>query len=820
MTKDETRALLGRKELNISIIAKDQEDSQHNFSRFLTVDRCFLSFNLSVTVNEGSMPTRRRRLTTWLMVLLCLGSPGGFAACAQSFHAQGGAMPPHNTAAHFVAQELAKGSKPNRLVHEQSPYLLQHAFNPVDWYPWGEEAFARARAEDKPIFLSIGYSTCHWCHVMARESFADPEIAALLNQYFICIKVDREERPDVDQLYMAATQALSGGGGWPMSVFLTPELKPFYAGTYFPPDPRHGLPSFRQVLNSLHNIWVNNRAKVTDAAATLTEHLQETSVASAAVGIEAGVLERAVGLLEREFDRQHGGFGPAPKFPRPVTPNFLLQYHQRTGNEQALAMVLFTLRSMAAGGMYDHVGGGFHRYSVDKEWRVPHFEKMLYDQGQLVQNFWVAYQITGEPFYASVARDVLDYVLREMTSPEGGFFSAEDADSPDPADPAQHGEGLFYLWTEAEIMQLLGPEEGPVFAFHYGVQTNGNALQDPHGEFSGRNILYVAHTLEETAVRFDQTPDEVNALLDHGRATLFNARGKRPRPHLDDKIITAWNGHMLSALARGYQVTGEEKYHAAAVRAGRFILDHLQDRQDHTLLRRYRDGQAGLAGQLDDYAFFIQALLDLYEADLDVIWLEEAVQLMAKQITLFHDERGGGFFDTSGTDKSILVRMKSDYDGAEPTGNSITALNLLRLAQITDNEQWREMAITTMAAFGGRIAEYPAILPQMLVAYGFSRQKPRQLVIRGALSEQGTKGLLQVARRHYLPDTIVLLADGGRGQEWLAGYLPFVAEMNKLDNKPTAYLCQNYACSQPTNDPAVLEKMLTGPAIVDDEGRR
>ena len=718
-------------------------------------------------------------------------------------------MPGTNTVAELVAQELARGKRPNRLVHEQSPYLLQHAFNPVGWYPWGEEAFARARAEDKPIFLSVGYSTCHWCHVMAQESFADPATAALLNEHFIAIKVDREERPDVDQLYMAATQALSGGGGWPMSVFLTPDLKPFYGGTYFPPEPRHNLPSFRQVLTSIHGLWRDKRDKVLASAAAVTDHLRaQSSVVADPALLDETVLTQGYRLLASEYDPAFGGFGRQPKFPRPVVFNFLLRHYDRTREEQARDMALVTLRRMAAGGMYDHVGGGFHRYSVDQAWRVPHFEKMLYDQGQLAMAYLEAYQLTRDPFYASVAADVLDYVLRDLGSPEGGFYSAEDADSPDPDQPERHGEGLFYLWTEAEILRLLGPGTGAVFCYHYGVAKNGNAPDDPHGEFAGRNILYVAHTLEETARQFDQTPAEVSELLDQGRARLFNARSERPRPHLDDKIITAWNGHMISALARGYQVLGTEKYRDAAVRAGHFFLNQMRDRENGTLGRRYREGQAGLAGQLDDYAFLVQALLDLYEADFTVAWLDAAVALTEKQIALFHDPQAGGFFDTSETEKNLLVRMKADYDGAEPTGNSIAALNLLRLAQVTANDQWRVMAEKTIAAFSHRLQEYPPILPQMLVAYDFSRQAPRMLIIAGERDEEGTQQLLGVVRRRFLPGLVVLLVDEKGGRNWFNQRLPFVEGMTRLDNRATAHLCQSYTCNPPTIDPAVLEQQL------------
>ncbi|MFZ5762683.1 MAG: thioredoxin domain-containing protein [Thermodesulfobacteriota bacterium] len=717
-----------------------------------------------------------------------------------------------NTAAEYIARELARGRKANRLLHEQSPYLLQHAFNPVPWYPWGEEAFARARAEDKPIFLSIGYSTCHWCHVMARESFADPEIAALLGEHFVAVKVDREERPDIDQIYMAATQALSGGGGWPMSLFLTPDLEPFFAGTYFPPEPRHNLPSFRQLLISIHATWIGRREKVLESAAAITDHLRvQAAAAPGSALLDDNLLSQAYRLLEGDFDRDHGGFGRQPKFPRPVVLHFLLRHHVRTGEPAALDMVLLTLRRMAAGGIYDHVGGGFHRYAVDRAWRVPHFEKMLYDQGQLAVAYLEAYQLSGDPFYASVATDILDYVLRDLQDPAGGFYSAEDADSPDPADAERHGEGLFYLWSEAEVLDLLGPGAGRLFCYHYGIESAGNAPDDPHGEFAGRNILHVARSLEETARHFDQTPAEVAELLDQGRARLFVARSRRPRPHLDDKILTAWNGHMISALARGFQVLGGERYRSAAVRAGRFFLDRMTAPEGGALLRRYRAGHAGLAGQLDDYAFFIQALLDLYNVDFDVAWLKSALKLTERQITLFHDPREGGFYDVADTDPTLLFRTRADYDGAEPTGNSVAALNLLRLARTLGVETWERMAGQTIAAFARRLQEYPASLPLMLAAYDLFRRPPRHLVITGRAEEEGVGRLLDVVRRRFLPDLTVLLADGGPGQEWLSRSLPFVATMGKIGGRPTAYLCQGYVCGEPTTEPAELESQLAGP---------
>ena len=708
----------------------------------------------------------------------------------------------------FIDQQLAQGKTPNRLIKEKSPYLLQHAFNPVAWFPWGEEAFALARKENKPIFLSIGYSTCHWCHVMAHESFENPEVARLLNEYFVCIKVDREERPDLDQLYMAAVQALTGHGGWPMSVFLTPDLQPFYGGTYFPPEGRHGLPGFAEVLEAVHDAWHNRPEKILASAAQITDHLREKATDSGEATIDPEIFTKAFRQIGGEYDPEFGGFGRAPKFPRPVLFNFLLRHAARTGEPQSLNMTYVTLRKMAAGGMYDHLGGGFHRYSVDGQWRVPHFEKMLYDQGQLAAAYLEAFQVGQDPFYANVAQDILDYVLRDMTSPEGGFYSAEDADSVQAGNPEVHGEGLFYLWTKGEIVSILGQEHGEIFSFHYGVLEAGNALEDPQEEFVGKNILYVAHPLGETAERFHLSEEELSGLLERSRQKLKAAREQRPKPHLDDKIITSWNGHMISALARAAQVLGEKRYLAAAERAAGFIRARLYDPAAGTLFRRYRDGEAGLNGQLDDYAFLVNSLLDLYEASFDIAWLQLAMALTEKQIVLFGDEVQGGFFETSGADHSVLVRLKADYDGAEPTGNSVSALNLLRLAWITGKEEWRQRGGATIKAFGNRLNEYPPILPQMLVAHDFEGSKPRQFVVAGKLGRPDTEIMLAMIRKRFLPGKIVLLADGGPGQEFLRQYQPMLAELPAQEHKAVVYLCENFSCRLPTSDLAELATRL------------
>ncbi|MCB2182526.1 MAG: thioredoxin domain-containing protein [Desulfobulbaceae bacterium] len=712
------------------------------------------------------------------------------------------------SASTFVEKQLALGKKSNSLINEQSPYLLQHAFNPVDWMPWGEEAFARAKKENKPIFLSIGYSTCHWCHVMAHESFEDDEIAAYLNSHFICIKVDREERPDVDRIYMAATQAISGGGGWPMSVFLTADRKPFYAGTYFPPRAAMGRHGFLDLLQSINTAWQQDPSRIMEGARSLNDHLQTLSRGQKGA-VELTVLDKAFAQQQELYDKKHAGFGPAPKFPRPVVFNFLLRWYKRTGDTEALDMTLDTLRQMAQGGMYDLLGGGFHRYSVDDQWRVPHFEKMLYDQAQLAVSYFEAYQLSGDPFFLRIGKEVLDYVRRDMTDEKGGFYSAEDADSQEPDNPADHGEGAFYTWKAKELKQILGDETAEIFSFLYGVQPAGNALADPLHEFQGKNIFYQAGTVDEASKKFTKGRAEIEALVAEARQKLFAERGNRPRPHLDDKVICSWNGLMISAFAKGYQITRDGVYLESAKRAADFILATLYDPKENTLLRRYRNGEAGLGAQLDDYAFFVQGLLDLYQVCFENLYLQKAILLTGKQLDLFEDREGGGFFETTGTDATLLVRMKNDYDGAEPAANSVAAMNLLRLAPLGFTD-WHQKGEETIFSLAGQINRYPLALPQMLAALDFHGNKPRQVVIAGNSKSEDTEKMIATVHSLYLPNTIVLLADGGEGQAFLAKKMPSIAALTPQGGRACAYVCQNFTCSMPTTDVKKLLKMLAG----------
>jgi uncharacterized protein YyaL (SSP411 family) len=719
------------------------------------------------------------------------------------------------TSTHTVAEPTPPASEhTNRLAHEKSPYLLQHAHNPVDWYPWGEDAFAKARRENKPIFLSVGYSTCHWCHVMAHESFESEEVAAVMNREFVNIKVDREERPDVDRVYMTFVQATTGGGGWPMSVWLTPDLKPFVGGTYFPPEDRYGQPGFKKVLERIAAAWKDNHDKIVEQGGKIVAALRESqSVAAVRGKIDPAILDAAYEQIARSYDPKEGGFGSAPKFPRPVTLNFLTRFYARNPNsesgKQALEMALFTLRKMAAGGMHDHLGGGFHRYSVDRYWHVPHFEKMLYDQAQLATAYVDAFQITQDRQFESVARDILDYVPRDMTSKEGGFFSAEDADSLSEHGKPEHGEGAFYVWTKKEIDAALG-DAAEIFDFHYGVQSHGNAPEgsDLQDEFRGKNILIERHTIAETAKQFKKSEDEVRQSLERSRDKLSAIRTKRPRPHLDDKIIAAWNGLMISAYARAAQVLDEPRYLEIATRAAKFLRANLYDEKSKLLFRNYRDGRSVVEGFADDYAFVVQGLLDLYEASFDVEWLKFATQLQETQDRLFLDAKNGGYFTTSGKDASVLLRMKDDNDSAEPAASSVAALNLLRLAQIRGEREMEDRARKTIDAFGPTLSHFASAMPQMLVALDFSLSKPRQIVIAGKKDVPSTKALVTEVRRHFLPKAVLLLADGAEGQEYLGERNEAIRGMSMLNGKSAAYVCENFTCKTPVTESNQLADLL------------
>jgi uncharacterized protein len=700
----------------------------------------------------------------------------------------------------------------NRLIAEKSPYLQQHAHNPVDWYPWGAEAFDKARREDKAIFLSIGYSTCHWCHVMESESFSNPEIAAFMNAHFVSIKVDREERPDLDRIYMNYVIGVSEGG-WPMTLALTPDLKPFFGANYLPPDDREGELGLRTILRRIATLWETRRADAMKAAADGTQSLEGRSRATrgAAGSTDDDSLHRAYQDISASFDEGSGGFGGAPKFPRPVILNFLLRYHSRTGEPRALDMALQTLRGMARGGLHDHLGGGFHRYSTDRVWHVPHFEKMLYDQAQLAVAYVDAFQATGDLFFRDVARHTLDYVLRDMRDPGGGFYSAEDADSPIGARTQTAAEGAFYVWTFDEIRRLLG-RESDLFAYHYGIERQGNVPdeQDSQRELRGKNVLSERHSMADTAARFSTSEQDVRARLDAARQRLSNARPSRPRPPRDDKVLVAWNGLMLSALARAAQVLDAPVYRDAAVSAAQFVEGRLYDPKSGSLRRRYRDGDADIDALLEDYAFLIQGLLDLYEASFDMRWLSWAVRLQATQDAQFGDEAEGGYFSTRADAPHVIARAKEEYDGAEPSANSVSAMNLLRLWQLTERPEWRQRADATFRALSVRVGRSPSALPQLLAALDFARSRQKQIVIAGDRNAADTRALLRVVHQRFIPNKVLVLADNATAQSGLASLVRMIDGKGMQEGRATIYVCENYVCRLPTTDPRVASRLLDG----------
>ncbi|MBI4394582.1 MAG: thioredoxin domain-containing protein [Candidatus Omnitrophica bacterium] len=706
---------------------------------------------------------------------------------------------------------MAEGTFTNRLAKEKSPYLLQHATNPVDWYPWGEEAFQKARAENKPIFLSIGYSTCHWCHVMEEESFVDPQIAKVLNDHFVSIKVDREERPDVDHIYMQAVMAMTGSGGWPMSLFLTPELKPFYGGTYFPPQDRWGRPGFVAVLNAIHQKWSNDRESLLKSSEDLTQALRAETERRVIEKHELGkeTLQKAYEQLESRFESDRGGFSDAPKFPQGHVLSFLLRYWKRTNESQALEMVEKTLTEMAKGGMYDQLGGGFHRYSTDREWRVPHFEKMLYDQAVLSKAYLEAYQATGKSEYAEIAREIFDYVLRDMVDEKGAFYSAEDADSaPDPSKPNEKREGAFYVWPKEEIDTHLGKEKSEIFNDYFGVEVHGNAIHDPQGEFGNKNILYVAHSVEETAEKFSKSKEEIEKLLDESKKMLLKLRSQRPRPHLDDKVLTDWNGLMISSLAFGSRALNEPKYAEAAKKAADFLLSKMKDK-DGRLMHRYRDGEVSIPGFLEDYAFFTHGLIDLYEATFDPVYLEEAKFFTEEMIRLFWDEEHSGFFLAGRDSEKLIARSKELYDGATPSGNSIATLSLLRLGRLLVNRDFENRAQKTLESFSKELTQYPSGYSQMMVALDFAIGPSREIVIAG--DERDPK--VQVFRRtidsQFLPNQVMIFRPtAGGAQKKIELLSPFTKNQNMLNQQATVYVCKNYVCDLPITETEQLRNLL------------
>ncbi|MDE0468477.1 MAG: thioredoxin domain-containing protein [Candidatus Poribacteria bacterium] len=678
----------------------------------------------------------------------------------------------------------------NRLIHETSPYLLQHAHNPVDWYPWGEEALERAKHEQKPILLSIGYSACHWCHVMERESFENEEIAAVMNELFINIKVDREERPDLDEIYMNAVQVMTRQGGWPMTVFLTPDLKPFYGGTYYPPTDRYGRPGFPKVMEAVAEAFNDKKVQVLEQADQLTAQLNQISnvVDPHEHELTEQLMQNAFQHYHSQFDSHHGGFGNAPKFPPSMGLPFLLRYWHHSGNAYALEMVELTLEKMARGGMYDQLGGGFHRYSTDAHWLVPHFEKMLYDNAQLVVAYFEAFQATQKPFYRDIATETLDYVLREMYDAEnGGFYSTQDADS-------EGVEGKFFVWEPNDIEDIIGEENAEIFCEYYDIT--------PQGNFEGENILHVQTPPDIFARKLQMDVEKLEALLTEGRQKLFEEREKRIKPGLDDKILTSWNGIMIRGMAMGYQLTGKPEYLEACKKSAEFVLTTLS--QDNgLLLRTYRSGKSHLNAYLEDYSYFIAGLIALYEASFEQRWLTEAERLAHIMIDQFGDDAGDGFFFTGKAHETLIVQSKSAYDGATPSGASMAIHSLLRLAKHLDNSEFHDKAVETLKLYFHQMERMPTGSGQLLCELAFLLSTPKEIAIVGKKGDAKTEAMLTALHGTYQPNKIVALSESADGQT-----LPLLASKTQVDDTATAYVCENYTCQSPTTDVEAFLELL------------
>ena len=679
----------------------------------------------------------------------------------------------------------------NRLINETSPYLLQHAHNPVDWYPWGDEAFEAARRDHKPILLSIGYSACHWCHVMEHESFENEAIAKLMNENFVNIKVDREERPDLDQIYMSAVQMMTQHGGWPMTVFLTPEGVPYYAGTYFPPEDRYNMPGFPRVLISLAEAYQERPDDIRRTAESVLDGLRRsTATSEVSAALSPDLLDAAYRGTVRNYDPTNGGFGSAPKFPPAMSLEFLLRQHHRTGAAEALTIVQHTAKMMAQGGIYDHLGGGFHRYSTDSRWLVPHFEKMLYDNGLLSRFYLHYYQLTADPSARRVAEGILDYVVREMTDPLGGFYSTQDADS-------EGVEGKFFVWDLDEIKQILGEPGAGHFTAYYNITDTGN--------FEGKNILHVTRELNEVARDRKLTAEQLSQIIESGRSKLFKAREERIKPARDEKVLTAWNGLMLASFAEASVILNRTDYAEIATRNADFILTNL--RRDGLLLRTYKDGQAKLNAYLEDYAFLIDGLLTLFETGGDMRWFEESAALTETMIREFWDEQEGGFFYTGNSHEELIVRSKDFFDNATPSGNSVAADVLLRLSLLTDNSEYRRRATTVLRLTADMMRRYGSGFGRMLSALDFHLSQPKELAIIGMPEAAGTQALVREIWRQYLPNKVV--AQGVPENEFASASIALLRDRPQTHGKPTVYVCENYTCGQPATNPQELAAQLS-----------
>ncbi len=679
----------------------------------------------------------------------------------------------------------------NALINETSPYLLQHAHNPVDWHAWSEETLAKARAENKPILLSIGYSACHWCHVMEHESFENEAIAKLMNENFVNIKVDREERPDLDQIYMNAVQMMTGHGGWPMTMFLTPDGVPFYGGTYFPPEDRYNMAGFPRVLLSVAEAYRSQPDQVANTAASMLGELRRVGlVESSREMLTTEILDSAYRRMAANYDRAHGGFGGAPKFPPSMTLEFFLHVYHLRHSSDAREMVQHTCRQMAEGGMYDQLGGGFHRYSVDAQWLVPHFEKMLYDNALLSRLYLHVFQLTKDDFARRIAQETLDYVVREMTDPVGGFYSSQDADS-------EGVEGKFFVWSREEIIDALGEDDGKLFCEYFDVTERGN--------FEGMNILHVPSSREDTARRLDVSVEKLSKVIDEGRRKLFDIRERRVKPGRDEKVLTAWNGLMLGSFAEGAAILNRTDYRQVAEANASFLLDQMQN--GNLLLRTYKDGKAKLNGYLEDYACFIDGLISLYESTGKLRWIQAAVSLADKMIEQFWDEDAGGFYFTGKAHEELIVRSKEFLDNATPSGNSIAVLSLLRLSLLTGNQDYHRRATDVLRLMANQIRRYPSAFGFALCTLDFYLDSPLEIAIVGAASDSRLDELVRIVWQTYLPNRVVAL--GTESHPEAAALVPLLRERNTLNDQPTAFVCETYTCQTPVHSPGELVKQLT-----------
>jgi uncharacterized protein YyaL (SSP411 family) len=689
------------------------------------------------------------------------------------------------------------GREPNRLIREKSPYLLQHAHNPVDWFPWSEEAFEKARTENKPVFLSIGYSTCHWCHVMEKESFEDLEVARLMNEAFVSMKVDREERPDLDHVYMTVCQMMTGSGGWPLTIVMTPDKRPFFAATYIPKGSRFGRTGMMELVPRIRDIWRTRQREVLESAENITAALLGIERDAPGEDLDRSAQDLAYADLAKRFDATYGGFSGAPKFPTPHNFFFMLRYWKRTGDSKALMMVEKTLQEMRYGGIYDQLGFGFHRYSTDREWLVPHFEKMLYDEAMLAMAYIDTFRATGKETYARTAKEIFTYVLRDMRSPGGAFYSAEDADS-------EGVEGKFYVWNEDEIRQHLDEDEADLVIRVFNVQKNGNYNEEATGKNHGVNILYLGKSISEIAADLRIPVGELETKIDSGRSKLFRVRERRIHPHKDDKILTDWNGLIIAALAQGAQVFDDITYEEAARNAAEFIMTAMRDPAGR-LLHRYREGDAGIPANFDDYAFFIWGLIELYEATFDAQYLERALDLNADMVEHFWDRQGGGFFFTPDDGEKLIVRKKEVYDGALPSGNAIAMSNLLRLARFTGQADLDHKASQVSKAFSHQIRQLPSGYTQFLSSVDFGLGPSYEVVVVGPSKEDDTREMLRALRTRYIPNRVLIFKPSDGQTDALVDIAPFTRDHMPVDGKATAYVCRNNSCSMPTTD---IDEML------------